>query len=258
MEMGLPSIKQIQTAKKYLDSQEPNVEDGRDAIEVIFKSKISLLEKVYALDKIYACNLMLTETGYRNLCKELEVEGFNKKIINVKERLDADKIVKSIAEIPYKDKKGDSRKGLLSENEQKKKYNNRTVGTVFASKYCYFTNPNPDGLFIIYDKFADIAINYLDGCHKPKQTYDGVEKYTEYTEKIRKVLDKTTEELREENPGYYRDLDKYLWLLGQVVDAKHELCKAGPEQKIQTKINYIMDCNHINLYTLETELFSRK
>ena len=232
-------------------------DNEREAIEVIFKSDIDLFEKVYALDKIYGCNLNLTETGYRNLCKKLET--FNEEIRKINAPPEADKIVNRIATIPYKCK-GDIT-GLLSEKEQKAKdkkgkdIKTRNVGFVFASKYCYFTRqtvvtrPTVDGLFIIYDKYADIAISYLESekgnniIWKAKYNKEG--EYEKYTEKVREVLDK----LKGEKVSY-RDLDKYLWLFGQVLEANNNKKVA----KFPTRINYIIDYNQINLDQLKNNL----
>lgn len=154
--------------------------------------------KIYVLDKVYNCNLYLDEKGYDGLSNMLEHE-YKKRIDRASSFTEADKIVEEIADKKYIDDLG-----LVYSRK-------RSIGPVFASKYCYFTklaNPGQDDLFIIYDKYADIAINYL--CtDRHTQKYWG--NYTGYTFKVREILAKLKPEVN------YRDFDKYLWLFGQTL-----------------------------------------
>ena len=92
---------QIENAQKYLSFEESKEYYKKDSVNIIFESNnIDLLEKVYALDKIYGCNLNLSQTGYVELCKRLE--PFNQKIRNTENYSEANNIVKGIANIQYK------------------------------------------------------------------------------------------------------------------------------------------------------------
>ena len=161
----------------------------KEAVDVIFGSDISTLEKVYALDTIYNCNLKLSENRYRSLSKALR--GINKRIREVGDYNTADSIVDEIARWKYNP--------------------HRRIGNVFASKYCYFTKQQPEGLFVIYDKYADIALVYLETNHAAQQYWGN---YKGYASKVRELLQQL------EGKGLrYRDIDKYLWLFGQVLYA---------------------------------------
>lgn len=188
--MKLPTAEQIRKAKEYImPAEEVSHASGKEAIDVIFDSDISTLEKVYALDKIYNCNLMLSEYGYRDLSKGLR--EINERIKNVEDYEAADAIVEEIS--------------LWKYNPRKR------ICAVFASKYCYFTKRQPEGLFIIYDKYADMALTYLE-TNNAVQRYWG--NYKEYASKVRDLL----QQLKGKGI-HYRDIDKYLWLFGQVLSA---------------------------------------
>ena len=222
---------QIENAQKYLSFEESKEYYKKDSVNIIFESNnIDLLEKVYALDKIYGCNLNLSQTGYVELCKRLE--PFNQKIRNTENYSEANNIVKEIATIQYKN---NTKKGILSEKEQEGPRKNRHIGLVFSSKYCYFTNIS-DGkdndIFIIYDKYADIAINYFKD--KENQTYKpkyNTENYDKYAAEVRELLYK----VNKFTTTQYRCLDKYLWLFGQILEAKHS------QKKGLTRISYILE-----------------
>lgn len=160
--------------------------DGRDAIELVFASNISINDKVLALDKIYACNLKLREDKYREMCNFLS--GFVQNIKMVKDPKEADSIVENIAWREF----GDGRSRF-----------------VFSSKFCYFTHGKDDGLFFIYDQFVDRALNFLiagDAVRKYEKNY------SDFANKMRELL---FEAENERIP--YRDMDGYLWLTGQVL-----------------------------------------
>lgn len=223
---------QIENAQKYLSFEESEEYCKKDSINIIFESNnIDLLEKVYALDKVYGCNLNLSQTGYVELCKRLE--SFNQKIRNTEDYSEANNIVKEIATIQYKN--NIIKKGILSEKEQKEPRKNRHIGLVFSSKYCYFTNIS-DGkdndIFIIYDKYANIAINYFKDKENPtyKPKYN-TENYDKYAEEVRELLYK----VNKFTTTQYRSLDKYLWLFGQVLEAEN-----GQKKRL-TRINYILE-----------------
>ena len=212
--MSLPTKKEIDKAREYLGY------DDLEAINVIFKNnKLSTIEKIYALDKIYACNLNLTEKGFRKLAEKLD-----KLVYNLS--------VKNIASLKLKE---------LDPN-----YTGRrgTVGYVFASKYCYFTKPEE---FIIYDKYADISVNYLI-YGEAKQRYK--DDYEEYCNRVKKML---------VNNFNYRELDKYLWLFGQVleaidIEAGNKKSKKKNMKKYQSRISYIIDNKHLSLDEIKESL----
>lgn len=193
--MKLPTAEQIRKAKEYIiPAEEVSHADEREAIDVVFNSGISTLEKVYALDKIYNCNLKLSEDEYRSLSKRLR--GVEERIKSAEDYKTADAIVEEIS---------------LWECKSCKRI--KRIGTVFASKYCYFTKRQPEGLFIIYDKYADMALTYLYlEATNAVQRYWG--NYKGYASKVRELL----QQLKGEGI-HYRDIDKYLWLFGQVLSA---------------------------------------
>ena len=186
--MKLPTAAQIRMAKDYImPAEEVSHADDREAVDVVFDSEISTLQKVYALDKIYNCNLMLSEDGYRCLSKRLR--GIDERIKSAEDCKTADEIVECICRLRFNRKK--------------------FIGQVFASKYCYFTKRQPEGLYIIYDKYADMALAYLDTDNAIRRYSDN---YKKYAHKVRDLL----QQLKGKGI-HYRDIDKYLWLFGQVL-----------------------------------------
>ncbi len=139
--------------------------------------------KIELVNKLYNCNLKMDKRVVAG-----EIQKLNLDSIFTKKDVSPEKIVERIANIhplSYK----------------------RSVGPVFASKYCHFHYPE---IFPIYDKFSRNALSDLLG--KKKGEY-----YNNYS-LFKSDLDDLIASLSWKSS--YKEIDKYLWLYGQWIEYK--------------------------------------
>lgn len=139
--------------------------------------------KIELVNKLYNCSLRMDKRVVAEELKNLELDS-----LFADKGLSPEEIVEKMGRIipaTYK----------------------RSIGPVFASKYCHFHFPE---IFPIYDKFARIALSDL--LDKKKGEYNG--KYALF----KRDLDDFMEKLNWKTS--YKEIDKYLWLYGQWVEYK--------------------------------------
>ena len=152
--------------------------------------------KIELVNKLYNCNL--------NMDKKLVAEEIQKlklDLLFAEKDASPEDIVEKIASIqplPY----------------------GRSVGPVFASKYCHFHYPE---IFPIYDKYSRFALSDLLG--KKKGEYEN--KYPLF----KNDLDGLMENLSWKTS--YKELDVYLWLYGQWIEYKKYR-----NDEVKLKINF--------------------
>ena len=147
------------------------------------KSLHTIGYKIELVNKLYNCNLRIDKR-----LVAIEFQKLNLDALFLFKELSPENIVEEIAKIkpePYP----------------------RSVGPVFASKYCHFHYPQ---IFPIYDKFARIALSDL--LEKKKGEYDG--KYALFKSDLDDLMEKLNWKTS------YKEIDKYLWLYGQWVEYK--------------------------------------
>ena len=106
----------------------------------------------------------------------------------------------------------------------------KSVGLVFASKYCHFHHPSK---FPIYDKFAGIGLSQL---FDKKLNY-----YEKNYSKFKNDLDTILSSLSWKSS--YKEMDEFLWLYGQWLSYK-----SGKIKQLSNEIQALIET--------EKELFS--
>lgn len=169
--------------------------------------------KIELVNKLYNCHLRIDKKLVAKGIQELNLDA-----LFLSKETSPENIVKKVAEI-------------------KPKPYPRSVGPVFASKYCHFHHPK---IFPIYDKFARVALSDLLG--KKKGEYDS--KYALF----KKDLDDLMTDLSWKTS--YKEMDKYLWLYGQWVE-----CKKYKDKPVMFEKKY--SHRKKNFFRENLELFQR-
>lgn len=145
------------------------------------KSFLNIGYKIELVNKLYNCNLRIN----KRIVAE-EIQKLNLDLLFTSRDISPEIIVEQIATIhplSYK----------------------RSVGPVFASKYCHFHYPK---IFPIYDQFSRYALSDLLG--KKKGEYNG--NYSLF----KSDLDDLIADLSWKT--LYKEIDLYLWLYGQWIE----------------------------------------
>jgi len=174
-------------------------------------SAISLKDEMLTWREIYSLiikefqkynkNIKLREVAYK-------IELVNK-LYNCNLMMPKEKVAKYIIDLKLDNKLTHSNPSIIVEEISNIKLPDylKSIGLVFASKYCHFHHPSR---FPIYDKFAGIGLSQLFG---KKLNY-----YEKNYSKFKIDLDTIISSLSWESS--YKEMDKLLWLYGQWISYK--------------------------------------
>lgn len=197
-------LEEFNKDKKY----EHYREEEKLIIELFTKHKENtdekaVLLKVCILDSFYSTNLrMLGEGGVYEMAKHIVKLGTDKDLQNKSLEL-----ISKIAD--FTSEKG-KRKVLYS----------------FATKYCFFHNPN---FYIIYDSFVEKALifyNKKDKFYKTKFTQNHIKDYTTFMDIFKSF--KSFYALESFNN---RELDHFLWIEGKELEKQNQKTKKEKKWK---------------------------